>query len=284
VRFDVVSLFPDQFRILTEEGVVARALRRGIAELVLWSPRDYTSDVHRTVDDRPYGGGPGMVMKVEPLAAAIAAARAAARHAGIRSRTAYLSPQGRRLDQAEIGRIAAAPGWVLVAGRYEGIDERLLSTVIDEEWSIGDYVLSGGELPAMVVIDAVVRLLPGALGHADSARQDSHADGLLDCPHYTRPETLGKQAVPAVLLSGDHAAIARWRLQQSLGRTWLRRPDLLARRALSAEERTLLDDFIRARRRPPAEPQQGREATGACTAKPDHQGAGAGPEQETAKP
>lgn len=240
VRFDVISLFPDQFRILSEEGVVARALKRGIAELRLWNPRDFSTDVHRTVDDRPYGGGPGMVMKVEPLRAAIQAARAAA---GSESRVAYLSPQGRLLTQSDMVRIAAETGWILLAGRYEGVDERLLAADVDEEWSIGDYVLSGGELAAMVVMDAVIRLLPGALGHAGSAEADSHMDGLLDCPHYTRPELLDGQPVPEVLLSGDHAAIARWRLQQSLGRTWLRRPDLLAQRVLSADEQVLLDGF-----------------------------------------
>jgi tRNA (guanine37-N1)-methyltransferase len=248
LRFDVITLFPDQFRILSQEGVVARALKRGIAELRLWNPRDFTADVHRTVDDRPYGGGPGMVMKVEPLIGAIDAARRSAQAAGVLSRVAYLSPQGQRLDQAQMARIAAhggdGSGWILVAGRYEGVDERLITAQIDEEWSIGDYVLSGGELAAMVVMDAVIRLLPGALGHADSARQDSHADGLLDCPHYTRPEVLDGERVPDVLLSGDHAAIARWRLQQSLGRTWLRRPDLLARQTLSAEQQALLDAFI----------------------------------------
>jgi tRNA (guanine37-N1)-methyltransferase len=252
LRFDVITLFPDQFRILSQEGVVARALKRGIAELRLWNPRDFTTDTHHTVDDRPYGGGPGMVMKVEPLLAAIDAARRSAEAAGSHSRVAYLSPQGRTLDQAQVARIAAQAGnglgWILVAGRYEGIDERLIAAQVDEEWSIGDYVLSGGELPAMVVMDAVIRLLPGALGHADSARQDSHADGLLDCPHYTRPEDLAGERVPEVLLSGDHAAIARWRLQQSLGRTWLRRPDLLARRTLSTEQQALLDAFIQTRR------------------------------------
>jgi len=248
MRFDVITLFPEQFRALTGEGVVARALARGLATLTLWNPRDYTRDAHRTVDDRPYGGGPGMVMKVEPLADAIDAARAAAAAAGVSSRVAYLSPQGRLLKQAAMAEIAAAPGWVLVAGRYEGVDERLIEGHIDEEWSIGDYVLSGGELPVMVVMDAVIRLLPGALGHADSARQDSHAASLLDCPHYTRPERIGDRAVPDVLLSGDHRAIARWRLKQSLGRTWQRRPELLARRPLSADEQRLLDEFIRAHR------------------------------------
>jgi len=241
VRFDVVSLFPELFRILAGHGVTARALERGIAELNLWNPRDYTRDLHRTVDDRPYGGGPGMVMKVEPLRAAIQDARRAAPD----SRVAYLTPQGRTLDHRAIAEIASKPGWILIAGRYEGIDERLVERYVDEEWSIGDYVLSGGELPAMVVMDAVIRLLPGALGHTDSARQDSHADGLLDCPHYTRPEEIAGAGVPRVLLSGDHGAIGRWRLQQALGRTWLRRPDLLESRGLSAEEQALLNEFIR---------------------------------------
>lgn len=241
MRFDVVSLFPDLFRILAGHGVTARALQRGIAELHLWNPRDYTQDLHRTVDDRPYGGGPGMVMKVEPLRAAIQDVRSAAPE----SRVAYLTPQGRTLDQRAVAEIAAKPGWILIAGRYEGIDERLVERYVDEEWSIGDYVVSGGELPAMVVMDAVIRLLPGALGHADSAREDSHVDGLLDCPHYTRPEEIAGACVPGVLLSGDHGAIERWRLQQALGRTWLRRPDLLGTRALSAEEQALLNEFIR---------------------------------------
>jgi tRNA (guanine37-N1)-methyltransferase len=243
MRFDVVTLLPDLFRILLDQGVTGRALTRGIAELHLWNPRDYTRDVHRTVDDRPYGGGPGMVMKVEPLSGAIRDARAQAPG----SRVAYLSPQGRLLDQAAMTEIARADGWILVAGRYEGIDERLLVSEVDEEWSIGDYVLSGGELAAMVVMDAVIRLLPGALGHAQSAEQDSHTDGLLDCPHYTRPEQVDGLAVPPVLLGGDHAAIARWRRREALGRTWLRRPEMLARRGLSPEDQTLLDEFIQAR-------------------------------------
>jgi tRNA (guanine37-N1)-methyltransferase len=246
VRFDVVSLFPELFQILEGQGITGRALRRGIAELHLWNPRDYTQDRHRTVDDRPYGGGPGMVMKVEPLRAAIEDAKGAAPD----SRTAYLTPQGRSLDQGAIVQIATRPGWILVAGRYEGVDERLVERCVDEEWSIGDYVVSGGELPAMVVMDAVIRLLPGALGHECSAREDSHMDGLLDFPQYTRPEVIAGVPVPEVLLSGDHAAIARWRLQQALGRTWLRRPDLLERRGLSPEEQRLLNEFIRAYRDP----------------------------------
>ncbi|MGQ9658692.1 MAG: tRNA (guanosine(37)-N1)-methyltransferase TrmD [Thermochromatium sp.] len=245
MRFDVITLFPDLFRIFADQGVTGRALARGLAELHLWNPRDFTRDVHRTVDDRPYGGGPGMVMKVEPLREAIRAARAEAPQ----SRVVYLSPQGRVLDQAAMREIAAYPGWILLAGRYEGVDERLIEAHVDEEWSIGDYVLSGGELPAMVVMDAVIRLLPGALGHAESARRDSHMDGLLDCPHYTRPEWTEEGAVPSVLLGGDHAAIERWRLRQALGRTWQRRPDLLERRGLSETERALLDDFILAHRK-----------------------------------
>jgi tRNA (guanine37-N1)-methyltransferase len=244
MRFDVITLFPDLFRILSDQGVTGRALTRGLAELHLWNPRDFTQDVHRTVDDRPYGGGPGMVMKVEPLRSAIATARAQAPA----SRVAYLSPQGRLLDQAALIEIAASSGWILVAGRYEGVDERLIEAYVDDEWSIGDYVLSGGELPAMVVMDAVIRLLPGALGHADSARQDSHMDGLLDCPHYTRPERIEEGVVPPVLIGGDHAAIERWRLRQALGRTWLRRPDLLERRSLNNAEQALLEEFMLAHR------------------------------------
>lgn len=241
MRFDVVSLFPEMFDAL-RVGVTGRALERGLAEMVLWNPRDYTHDLHRTVDDRPYGGGPGMVMMVEPLRSALAEAKTAAPD----SKVIYLSPQGRRLDQATVGALANEPGLVLLAGRYEGIDERLIEAYVDEELSVGDYVLSGGELPAMVLMDAVIRLLPGALGHADSAEQDSYVDGLLDCPHYTRPEEIEGRAVPEVLKSGNHELIRRWRLQQSLGRTWLRRPDLLEGRELNSEERELLDEFIRA--------------------------------------
>jgi tRNA (guanine37-N1)-methyltransferase len=241
MRFDVITLFPEAFQALTGQGVSARALARGIASLHLWNPRDFTQDVHRTVDDRPYGGGPGMVMKVAPLRSAIQAARAAAPE----SRVAYLSPQGRPLDQEAMRRISAQSGWILLAGRYEGIDERLVRLCVDEEWSIGDYVLSGGELPAMVVMDAVIRLLPGALGHQGSAQEDSYTDGLLDCPHYTRPEEIEGLRVPQVLLSGDHARIGRWRRQQALGRTWLRRPELIQRRDLSEEDRGLLEEFCR---------------------------------------
>ena len=241
MRFDVISLFPEMFDAM-RHGVTGRAIERGQASLRLWNPRDYADDVHRTVDDRPYGGGPGMVMMVEPLRQAIEAARAAVPD----SRVVYLSPQGRRLDQAAVRSLADGPGLVLLAGRYEGVDERLIDAYVDEEWSIGDYVLSGGELPAMVLMDAVIRLLPGVLGHADSAEQDSYVDGLLDCPHYTRPEVIGGRTVPEVLKSGNHELIRRWRLQQALGRTWLRRPDLLEGRRLSSEEQVLLDEFIRA--------------------------------------
>jgi tRNA (guanine37-N1)-methyltransferase len=241
MRFDVISLFPEMFAAM-RQGVTGRAIERGQVTLQLWNPRDYADDAHRTVDDRPYGGGPGMVMMVEPLRRAIQAARAAVPE----SRVLYLSPQGRSLDQDAVREMAAEPGLVLLAGRYEGVDERLIDAFVDEEWSIGDYVLSGGELPAMVLMDAVIRLLPGVLGHADSAEQDSYVDGLLDCPHYTRPEEIEGSAVPEVLTSGNHELIRRWRLQQALGRTWLRRPDLLEGRRLSSEEQVLLDEFIRA--------------------------------------
>ena len=240
MRFDVITLFPDMFEA-SRQGITGRAIERGQVELHLWNPRDYTHDVHRTVDDRPYGGGPGMVMKVEPLKAAIEDAKAAAPQ----SKVIYMSPQGRPLTQSAAQAMSEQPGLILLAGRYEGIDERLLEAYVDEEWSIGDYVLSGGELPAMVLMDTVIRLLPGVLGHEDSAVEDSHVDGLLDCPHYTRPEVIEGRAVPEVLLSGNHKAIREWRLMQSLGRTWLRRPDLLEGRPLTDEEQGLLDQFIR---------------------------------------
>jgi tRNA (guanine37-N1)-methyltransferase len=242
MRFDVVTLFPEMVRAMLGQGVTGRALTRGLVDLHLWNPRDYTRDVHRTVDDRPYGGGPGMVMKVAPLRAAIRAAKEAAPG----QRVAYMTPQGRRLDQRAVRRLAERPGLTLLAGRYEGVDERVIDHYVDEEWSIGDYVLSGGELPALVLMDAVMRLIPGVLGAADSAEQDSYMDGLLDCPHYTRPESFEGVDVPPVLLSGNHEAIRRWRLKESLGRTWLRRPDLLERKALSDEEKILLNEFIRA--------------------------------------
>jgi tRNA (guanine37-N1)-methyltransferase len=218
-------------------------VRNNLLDVQCWNPRDFTTDKHRTVDDRPYGGGPGMLMKVQPLRDAIHAARQAA-GADENVKVIYLSPQGRRLDHAGAKELASAEKLVLVAGRYEGIDERLLETEIDEEWSLGDFVLSGGELPAMVMIDAVARLLPGVLGHADSAAEDSFSDGLLDCPHYTRPEKLDEMSVPDVLLSGNHEAIRRWRLKQQLGRTSQRRPDLLEDLELDKEQQTLLNEFI----------------------------------------
>ena len=238
MRIDVVSLFPELVSAVAACGVTGRAVERGLLELGLWNPRDYTADRHRTVDDRPYGGGPGMLMKVEPVRQALHAARAAGG-----GKVIYLSPQGRRLDQAAVRRFAAGGNLVLLAGRYEGVDERLVALEVDEEWSIGDYVLSGGELAAMVVIDAVARLLPGALGDADSAEQDSFMEGLLDCPHYTRPEQVDGLQVPAVLREGNHAEIARWRRKQALGRTLERRPDLLQGLDLSDEDRRLLDEY-----------------------------------------
>ena len=243
MRFDVVTLFPDMLRAMIGDGVTGRAFAKGLAQLAIWNPRDYTSDVHRTVDDRPYGGGPGMVMKVEPLQTAIEDARKAA---APNTKVIYLSPQGKRMDQSAVKQLAQRDGMILIAGRYEGIDERIIDRYVDEEWSIGDYVLSGGELPALVLMDAVLRLLPGVLGDADSAEQDSYTDGLLDCPHYTRPELIEDMPVPDVLKSGNHEAIRRWRLKQSLGRTWLRRPDLLEGRELTKEEQLLLEQFIEA--------------------------------------
>ena len=240
-RIDVVTLFPELVRAVVCSGVTGRAADAGLLELVTWNPRDFALDRHRTVDDRPYGGGPGMVMSYPPLRDAIRAARVAAPDG---SRVAYLSPQGRRLDQAGVEELASRTGLILVAGRYEGIDERLVEAEIDEEWSLGDFVLSGGEIAAMAIVDAVTRLIPGALGDADSAEQDSFVDGLLDCPHYTRPEVADGRTAPAVLLSGDHAAIARWRRKQALGRTWQRRPDLLEQVALDEEQQRLLDEYI----------------------------------------
>ncbi len=240
MRIAVVSLFPQMIREALAHGVVGRAAERGGFEVQCVDPRDYATDAHRTVDDRPYGGGPGMVLKVEPLRSAIRAA-AAAMPAG--SRRVYLGADGRRFDQGLARAALAWPGLILVAGRYEGVDERLLDSEVDEVWSVGDYILSGGELPALVVIDAIVRLLPGTLGSSESAVQESFSDGLLDWPHYTRPPLVEGRAVPEVLAGGDHAKIHRWRLRQALGRTWLRRPDLLERRGMSAEERALLEEF-----------------------------------------
>ncbi len=240
MHIEVVSLFPEEVLSVGRFGVVGRGVDAGLVTLGAVNPRDHATDIHRTVDDRPYGGGPGMVMRCEPLGAAIREARD---RAGPGARVICLSPQGRRFEQSLARELAGLPAMVLVAGRYEGIDERLFDSDIDDELSIGDFVLSGGEIAAMAVIDATVRLLPGVLGAQESAQQDSFEDGLLDCPHYTRPESVGGVRVPAVLLSGDHAAIARWRLKQALGRTWERRPDLLADRALTGEERELLDEY-----------------------------------------
>lgn len=242
----LVSLFPDMFRALTDSGITSRAVKNGLVRLECWNPRDFTEDAYHRVDDRPYGGGPGMVMLIEPLRRSIAAAKAAALAQGLQPQVIYLSPQGRVLTQAGVRELATGQAFILLCGRYEGIDERLIRREVDAEWSIGDYVLSGGELPAMVLVDAVTRLLPGALGSEASAEEDSFSDGLLDCPHYTRPEVYEGEEVPAVLLSGDHAAIRRWRRRQSLERTLLRRPDLLEKAALDKEQRKLLDEIRRA--------------------------------------
>jgi tRNA (guanine37-N1)-methyltransferase len=248
VRIDVVTLFPEMVAQAADFGVTGRARQRGLWHLGLWNPRDFTTDNHKTVDDRPYGGGPGMVMLGEPLTHAIAAAKAAQRASGVRqSVVVHLSPAGVPLTHERVLAMAEAgdAGYVLIAGRYEGIDERLLEQEADEEVAIGDFVVSGGELPALMLIDAIARQLPGALNDEQSAQQDSFATGLLDCPHYTRPEVLNGVAVPGVLLSGHHAEIRRWRLKQALGRTWERRPDLLSDRALSKEEAALLAEYQR---------------------------------------
>lgn len=242
MRIEVVTLFPEMFSALSDNGVTGRAIQKGLVQLGMINPRDYTEDRHNTVDDRPYGGGPGMVMMVEPLQKAIAQAR---KEVSNKAKVIYLSPQGRRLDQEGLRTLASYEDMILLCGRYEGIDERLIASEVDEEWSIGDYVLSGGELAAMVLIDGVTRLIPGALGHEDSAQQDSFMNGLLDTPHYTRPENLDGMAVPEVLLSGHHQNIERWRLKQALGRTWLRRPELLEKLTLDQAQQDLLAEFIR---------------------------------------
>lgn len=245
-RFDVITLFPEMFAALTGSGITRRALDRRLYELAFHSPRDFTSDPHRTVDDRPYGGGPGMVMLADPLAHSIARAREQQQQQlGSSGPVIYLSPQGRTLHHRRVMELAQLPGLILLCGRYEGVDQRLIDREVDEEISLGDFVLSGGELPAMVLLDAIVRQLPGALNDADSAVEDSFADGLLDCPHYTRPEIYQNERVPDVLLSGNHALIRRWRLKQALGRTAMRRPELLAGRVLSKEELRLLEEFRR---------------------------------------
>jgi tRNA (guanine37-N1)-methyltransferase len=238
MRFDVVTLFPEMMEALAA-GVIGRAQKQGLISLHCWNPRDYTHDVHKTVDDRPYGGGPGMVMKIEPLEAAINAAR----YQNSSAKTVYLSPQGQPFTQDMAQELSTEEGLILICGRYEGIDERLLNKQVDLEISIGDYVLSGGELPAMVLVDTVSRLIPGVLGHADSADQDSFTNGLLDCPHYTRPEILDGEQVPQVLLSGNHREIEKWRLQQSLIRTRERRPDLFKQRELTRQENDLIEHY-----------------------------------------
>lgn len=238
IRFSVVTLMPEMFRAVTDSGITSRALQKGLWQLHTWNPRDFTTDNYRTVDDRPFGGGPGMVMLAEPLERTLDAAKAAGG-----GRVVYLSPQGRRLEHRKVMDFSKEESLTLLCGRYEGIDERLIARRVDEEVSIGDFVLSGGELAAMALIDAVVRQLPGALGDGDSAAQESFADGLLDCPHYTRPEAYRGEKVPEVLMSGHHENIRRWRLQQALGRTWLRRPELLAARKLSEEEARLLAQY-----------------------------------------
>lgn len=242
MKIEVITLFPDAVQAMVDAGVTGRAIRAGKVELRTWNPRDFAGDRHRTVDDRPYGGGPGMVMTVEPLRSAIRAARQE-QHRKVP--VSLLSPQGRRLDQAAVRELAARRGLILLCGRYEGVDERLIELEVDEEWSIGDYVISGGELAAAVVIDAVSRLLPGVLGDEQSAEQDSFTGKLLDHPHYSRPETVEDKAVPEVLLSGDHEAIRLWRRKQALGRTWQRRPDLLQEQDLDEEDRALLDEYRR---------------------------------------
>jgi tRNA (guanine37-N1)-methyltransferase len=238
IRFDVVTLFPEMFAAITASGITSRALEAGLYSLTTWNPRDFTTDNYRTVDDRPYGGGPGMVMLPEPLERTLDAVRSAGG-----GRVVYLTPQGRKLDHRRVMEFSAQKALTLLCGRYEGVDERLLERRVDEEVSIGDFVLSGGELAAMALIDACVRQLPGALGDERSAVEESFADGLLDWPHYTRPEVFEGRAVPEVLASGNHAAIRRWRTKQALGRTWLRRPELIEKLTLNAEEQRLLDEF-----------------------------------------
>ena len=240
IRFNAVTLFPEMFAAVTHSGISGRALEAGLWTLGLWNPRDFTKDNYRTVDDRPYGGGPGMVMLAEPLEKALDAVREAGG-----GKVIYLSPQGRKFDHEKVMELAGREAVTLLCGRYEGVDERLIRRRVDEELSLGDYVISGGELAAMAVIDAVVRQIPGALGGEQSAVEESFVQGLLDCPQYTRPEVYEGERVPEVLLSGHHENIRRWRLQQALGRTWLRRPDLLAARKLSEDEQALLEEFQR---------------------------------------
>ncbi len=247
MKFGVVTLFPEMFAAITESGVTGRAVKSGLMQLSCTNPRDFTHDNHRTVDDRPYGGGPGMLMIPGPLIEAVEHAKAQLSTGDLLDKNdvkvVYLSPQGKPFNQEAARRFSNKAAVVLIAGRYEGIDERIIDAVVDEEWSVGDYVLSGGELPAMIMIDAITRLLPGVLGHRDSAEEDSFTDGLLDCPHYTRPENFSGSEVPRVLLSGNHKAIKEWRLKQSLGRTWERRPDLLESKTLDKQQQALLDAY-----------------------------------------
>ncbi|MFZ1547014.1 MAG: tRNA (guanosine(37)-N1)-methyltransferase TrmD [Candidatus Nitrotoga sp.] len=245
MRFDAITLFPEMFDAITQYGVTRRAVEQGKFVLRTWNPRKFTSDKHRSVDDRPYGGGPGMLMLAEPLAQAIATAKQSQAQAGVlKSCVIHLSPQGRQLTHEVVKELLERnDGLILLASRYEGVDERLIRQQVDDELSIGDYVLSGGELAAMVLIDSLVRHLPGVLGDAESAQQDSFVGGLLDCPHYTRPEIFEGERIPEVLLSGHHAEIEKWRLKQALGRTWQRRPDLLAQRQLTKQEARLLAEY-----------------------------------------
>jgi tRNA (guanine37-N1)-methyltransferase len=246
IHFDAVTLFPEMFDAITRSGVTRRAFESGLYELVLWNPRDFSTNAYRSVDDRPYGGGPGMVMMPEPLEKALKAARQRQRSSGVKeTKVVYFTPQGRLLDHQLVVELGRHEGLILLAGRYEGVDERLVPRQVDYEVSIGDYVLSGGELPAMALMDAVIRRIPGVLGDAESAAQDSFVEGLLDHPHYTRPEVYEGVPVPAVLMSGNHADIKRWRLKESLGRTWRRRPDMLAKLKLSVEQQALLEEYKR---------------------------------------
>lgn len=240
MRIDIVSLLPDMF-VALNYGITGRAQNNNLLDLVHWNPRDFTEDKHKTVDDRPYGGGPGMLMKVAPLQQAICAAKASHKED---AEVIYFSPTGELLTQKHIKKFSEKKRFIVIAGRYEGIDQRLINGSVDSVWSIGDYVLSGGELAVMVFIDALTRLIPGSLGDETSAQNDSFSDGLLEYPHYTRPEIFAEQRVPTVLLSGDHKAIERWRLKQALGITWLKRPDMIKQRNLTALEQTLLDEFI----------------------------------------
>ncbi|MBS3953415.1 MAG: tRNA (guanosine(37)-N1)-methyltransferase TrmD [Methylomicrobium sp.] len=242
MRFDIITLFPEMVIGASGYGVTGKAIQSGLVSLKAWNPREFTLDKYRTVDDRPYGGGPGMVMKYQPLFDTVNAIKAEQKNKKLK--VVYLSPQGRPISQSLLTQAVELDQLILIAGRYEGIDERFVQHVCDEEWSLGDYVISGGELAALIVVDGITRLLPGVLGDEESAKQDSHMDGLLDFPHYTRPEKIDEDSVPAVLLSGNHADIERWRTKQALGRTWLKRPDLLKNKPLDEMQRKLLEEFI----------------------------------------